>query len=222
MHNECNHACLQQPIYPSYIPPYPSLPSSLHPSYLFPSTLSPSFFLPYSLSHSHCTPPYPPKETILPHTILLNKVVENTYNIELSRIPVQSNDVLKIDKSTLECIDAYKRCDFSLIKLEEQYYLLNYNQLCSSFPLSEFQIPTNEPILQITSILINGLMSMCVNINHALSNFKPYEFHIPQMCCQIIQDLYFITFVLIHIDLWRPMVKIHIPHILVDLGPIID
>ena len=130
--------------------------------------------------------------------------------------------MLKIDKSTLECIDVYKGCGFGLIKLEEQYYLLNYNKLCSSFLLSEFQIPTNEPILKIASILINGLMSMCANINHELSNFKPYAFHSPQTCYQILQYLYFITLVLIHTDIWRPMVKLYIPHILVDLGPVID
>lgn len=131
--------------------------------------------------------------------------------------------MLEIDKSTLEYIDVLKEWDFGLIKLEEQYYyLLKYNQLCSSFLLSEFQIPTNEPILQIASILIKGLMSRCVNINHALSNIKPYVFHIPQMCCQILQDLYSITFLLTHIDIWRPVVKICIPHTLVDLGLIID
>ena len=130
--------------------------------------------------------------------------------------------MLEFGKSTLEYIDALKECDFGFIKLEEQYYLLNYNPLCSFFLLSEFQIPTNEPILQIASILIIGLISMCVNINHALSNFKPYAFHTPQTCYQILQYLYFITLVLIHIDIWRPMVKMCIPHILVDLGPIID
>ena len=79
MHNEFNHVCSQQPIYPSYIPPYPALPSSFHPSFLFPSTLSPSHFLSYSLSHSHNilrTPPYPPKETIFLHTTLHKRWLE--------------------------------------------------------------------------------------------------------------------------------------------------
>ena len=159
---------------------------------------------------------------MFPHTTLHNKVVGNTYNIKLSSLPIQSNDVLKIYKLTLECIDVYKGCYFGFIKLEEQYYLLNYNPLCSSFLLSEFQIPTNEHILQIASILINGLMSRCVNINHAQSNIKPYVFHIPQMCCQILQDLYSITIVLTHIDILRPMMEMCISHILVDLEPIID
>lgn len=149
-------------------------------------------------------------------------MANDTYNIEFSRIPPQSNDVLEIDKSTLECIDAYKGCDFGLLKLKEQYYLLNYNQLCSSFLLSEFNIPTNEPMHQIASILINGLMSMHVYVNHSLSSIKPFTFHISQIYYQILQDLYSTTFVLIYIDIRRPMVKICIPHILVDLGPIID
>lgn len=110
MHDKWNQEHSQQPL-------YPSLPSSFYPSYLFPSTLSPSHFLLYSLFHSHCTPPCPPKATILPHTTLHNKVVNSTY--KLLWIPLPSNDILKIDKSTLECIDAYKGCDFGLIKLEE-------------------------------------------------------------------------------------------------------
>ena len=69
--------------------------------------------------------------------------------------------MLEFGKLTKEYIDALKECDFGFIKLEEQYYLLNYNPLCSSFLLSEFQIPTNEPILQTTSILISGLIA-CV------------------------------------------------------------
>ena len=104
--------------------------------------------------------------------------------------------MLEIDKSTLEYIDALKEWGFSLIKLEEQYYLLKYNQLCSYFLLSEFQIPKNEPILHIASILINGIMSMCVNITHTLSNLKPNAFLIPQTRCWILQELYFITFYL--------------------------
>ena len=55
--------------------------------------------------------------------------------------------MLEIDKSTLEYIDAGKEWDFGLIKLEEKYHLLNSNKLCSSFLLSEFEIPKNEPIL---------------------------------------------------------------------------
>ena len=149
-------------------------------------------------------------------------MVGNIYNIKLSRIPIQSNDLLEIDKSTLECIDVYKGCDFGLLKLEEQYYLLNCNQLCSSFPLSEFQKPINEPILQISPILIIGIISMCVNINHSLSNIEPYTFHISQTWYHILHDLYSTTFLLIHIDIWRPIVKMSIPHILVDEGPIID
>ena len=92
--------------------------------------------------------------------------------------------MLEIDKSTLACIDVCKGCDFGLIKLEEQYYLLNYNPLCSSFLLSEFQMPINEPILQISPILIIGLISKRVKVNHSLSNIKPYTFHIPQTCFQ--------------------------------------
>ena len=53
--------------------------------------------------------------------MLHNKMVNSTY--KLSWIPLPSNDMLKIDKSTLECIDKYKGCDFGLIKLEEQYHL---------------------------------------------------------------------------------------------------
>ena len=146
-----------------------------------PSTLSPSPFLPYSFSHSHHilpTPPYPPKETILPHRTLHNKVVYSAY--KLSHIPLPSNDVLEFGKSTLEYIDALKECDFGLIKLEEQYHLLNYNQIYSSFLLSESQISTNEPILQIASILVIGLINLSVNITHTLCNIKPYAFHIPK------------------------------------------
>ena len=103
MHDKWNHEYTQQLL-------YPSLPFSFYPSYLFSSTLSPSHLLPYSLSHSHhilLTPPYPPNATILPHIKLHNKVVN-----KLSWIPLPYNDVLEIDKSTLECIDVYKGCDF--------------------------------------------------------------------------------------------------------------
>jgi hypothetical protein len=214
MHNKYNHACSQKPVYPSYILSYTSLPSMF---YL--SSLSPQFLPSYSC---HILPitPYPAKETIMPHNTLHNNVDKTTY--KLSRIPLSSTNVLKIGQLPLECIDAHKGCDFDIIAFGEQYKFLNFNQLCSSFPLSESQIPTNEPILQIALILIIGLISMLVYINHSLSNIKTYAFLIPQMCSLIVQDIYLITFVLMHIDFWRPMVTLHIHHILVDLKPIID
>ena len=78
-------------------------------------------------------------------------MVNSTY--KLSWIPIQSNDVLKIDRSALECIDVYNGCDFGLFDLEEQYHLLNYNKIYSSFLLSEFETPTHEPMHQIASII---------------------------------------------------------------------
>ena len=90
MHNECNHACSKQPVYPSYIPPYPSLPSSFHPFYLFPSTLSP-YFLPYSFSYSHHilpTPPCPPKQLycLIYHFIIRWLIKHINFHISLYNI----------------------------------------------------------------------------------------------------------------------------------------
>ena len=152
----------------------------------------------------------------MPHKTLHNKVVNSIY--KLSWIPLPYNDVLESGKSTLQYSDALKEWDFGLFELEEQYHFLNSNQLCSSFLLNEFEIATHEPMHQIASII--GLISMHVYVNHSLSTIKPYAFHTPQTCFQILQ--YLITLVLIHIDIWRPIVKRCIPHILVDLGPIID
>lgn len=80
------------------------LPPLFYPSYLFLSNLYPQQFFP--LSHSHCTPPYIQRESIILSHELHNKVVKTTY--KLSRIPLPSNDVLEIGQLPLECIDAHR------------------------------------------------------------------------------------------------------------------
>lgn len=62
---------------------------------------------------------------------------------------------------------------------------------------------------------------MCAEIYYALKGVIMDTLITQDMYHESLQDILFNIFILKHLDLWRPMVKIRIPHTLIDLGPLI-
>lgn len=71
--------------------------------------------------------------------------------------------------------------------------------------------------------MVIELISVCAEIYHTLRDVIMDTLITQDMHYENLQDLLFNLFILKHLNLWRPMVQMGIPHTLVDLGPpIID
>lgn len=122
--------------------------------------------------------------------------------------------------------DTTKECDFCLNELEEHNDQFIDNQFSSSYLLHESQLLEifHTPKETHPYDFIIERINVCVESKHALKGDLLYTLIIHELCMihnEILRDLSFKNVLMFkHLDLGRPIIKMCIPHTLIDLGRI--